>query len=685
MFCRNCGIEISDGSNFCQKCGYRVNDDLENVEKEQTQRAKKDNLAKIAKLGVFFSIIANLLPIGLGINQFIQAGFVTFVVFIGAICSVLAVLLSSIAIVKLIIKQKKDCVKENKFKISVIAIAIPIALMVIVVIIGSLRENAISYDRAMKAYEEKKYEEAYELFSSLDNYKDSEDMARDSRYYQAVDYANKREWSEARDIFEVLARENYRSSVNLFFYCHVQVQAYVTANRAENKLVAQLKDPSSYISYGRNFIYNLTDQNETVITLDLTILLDYSAKNSFGGAVRDIYSFDHTVYLNNNFGIHATEGMEILKKSVSRLVADEGKKYTENSTNVENDSSVTTNIGSTEETTEGATSSVENNCANGNHEWIDATCTAPKYCANCQAEEGNILSHNIDTATSKCIYCGEFEYNVDSALKNALDIFKAETNEKNFCNYRICNVYYIEDFCYCSECERGVNTTPYISVVFYYEMEYSEPIRTMAAYGIHKDEKSDNPYEIKSFDIYNVKLRWEASEDELVKIYHTDEIFTINEDELVKFDKELYESEYDISFDSYKIVCAKDSGYTVYANSNVDDNGICATWNQKASITVQLEKTEGGYYVYYMNGEVKNYINLIQNGDKVSFVYDTTPKTVYVNSVGANTFYTVFNGEEYYFGAITVDYLIKNVTPVKLEEVDYNNTIFAKFNKASEI
>ena len=48
-----------------------------------------------------------------------------------------------------------------------------------------------------------------------------------------------------------------------------------------------------------------------------------------------------------------------------------------------------------------------------NHEWIDATCTAPKTCSKCGATEGEVLGHNwVDatcTAPKTCSKCGATE------------------------------------------------------------------------------------------------------------------------------------------------------------------------------------------------------------------------------------------------------------------------------------
>ena len=151
MFCKNCGFEIAEGSNFCQKCGCAVNENVASVNDELAKPAKKDEIKRTAKIAFIFSLLANLLPIGLGLNQFVQYEASWVIVGYGVFSLVLATVFSIIAIVRMVTKHKKDCVKENAFKKLVIAIAIPIALTIIVILIGSLRANAVSYDRAMKA------------------------------------------------------------------------------------------------------------------------------------------------------------------------------------------------------------------------------------------------------------------------------------------------------------------------------------------------------------------------------------------------------------------------------------------------------------------------------------------------------------------------------------------------------
>lgn len=46
-------------------------------------------------------------------------------------------------------------------------------------------------------------------------------------------------------------------------------------------------------------------------------------------------------------------------------------------------------------------------CADGEHEWIEATCTQPKTCARCGETEGEPLGHNF--VDNVCTRCGAYE------------------------------------------------------------------------------------------------------------------------------------------------------------------------------------------------------------------------------------------------------------------------------------
>ena len=62
-------------------------------------------------------------------------------------------------------------------------------------------------------------------------------------------------------------------------------------------------------------------------------------------------------------------------------------------------------------------------------------------------------------------------------------------------------------------------------------------------------------------------------------------------------------------------------GMNGYYMATIDD--------ASAGIDVYLETTDGGYYLYTMNGETKLYINMIVSGTHVNGAYEEAPSTVY--------------------------------------------------------
>lgn len=62
MFCKSCGNEISEGTNFCPKCGASVQDDVKNIVK-----TKNPNESEKSRLAA--SLLAFFLG-GLGVHRF---------------------------------------------------------------------------------------------------------------------------------------------------------------------------------------------------------------------------------------------------------------------------------------------------------------------------------------------------------------------------------------------------------------------------------------------------------------------------------------------------------------------------------------------------------------------------------------------------------------------------------------
>jgi hypothetical protein len=65
---------------------------------------------------------------------------------------------------------------------------------------------------------------------------------------------------------------------------------------------------------------------------------------------------------------------------------------------------------------------------------------------------------------------------------------------------------------------------------------------------------------------------------------------------------------------------------------------------------VGLEETDGGYYLYTLVEDSKNYINFITQGDRINIVHNNNPKTVFRYEIPLSTMVTNINGIDYALG-----------------------------------
>lgn len=83
-----------------------------------------------------------------------------------------------------------------------------------------------------------------------------------------------------------------------------------------------------------------------------------------------------------------------------------------------------------------------------------------------------------------------------------------------------------------------------------------------------------------------------------------------------------------------------------------DMNGyyMATSTDVKQAIDVYLEETDGGYYMYTLNGSTKTYINMVVSGTHVNGAYESKASTVYKYDKDAKTIIGVVNGDDYWFG-----------------------------------
>lgn len=91
-------------------------------------------------------------------------------------------------------------------------------------------------------------------------------------------------------------------------------------------------------------------------------------------------------------------------------------------------------------------------------------------------------------------------------------------------------------------------------------------------------------------------------------------------------------------------------------------------------VDVYIETTDGGYYLYFMNGSAKKYINMVVNGTHVNGEFQDAATTVYTYDTTLKTFKAVVNDTDYIFGTRN-DKEYTTLGPVKASD----NPFYAQF------
>lgn len=101
----------------------------------------------------------------------------------------------------------------------------------------------------------------------------------------------------------------------------------------------------------------------------------------------------------------------------------------------------------------------------------------------------------------------------------------------------------------------------------------------------------------------------------------------------------------------YKIWVAQENlGRTFYVNGEMSTYYLATTQLQASGISVRVAATEDGYYLYYVSGNQRTFINIVQNGQYINVVYGNTAISVYRYDSNLGTLVTNVNGTDYYLG-----------------------------------
>ena len=88
----------------------------------------------------------------------------------------------------------------------------------------------------------------------------------------------------------------------------------------------------------------------------------------------------------------------------------------------------------------------------------------------------------------------------------------------------------------------------------------------------------------------------------------------------------------------------------LYFSGEMNGYYYATTTNYAEAATIFLEAVEGGYNVYFLKGEVKQYLNVVQSGDYINVKIEAAASSVWTFNTEYNTLVTVLGEETYYIG-----------------------------------
>ncbi len=121
-----------------------------------------------------------------------------------------------------------------------------------------------------------------------------------------------------------------------------------------------------------------------------------------------------------------------------------------------------------------------------------------------------------------------------------------------------------------------------------------------------------------------------------------------------------------------------------FAGATANKDYYLATTDNKAEATVvTVEKVEGGYRLYFMDGEKKMYIDIYKNGNYVNIRLTEEPTAVFTWNAEYKTFVTDIEGTPYYMGTYNT---YTTISASKLEYIatSYPTQLYAVAEKPTE-
>ncbi len=104
--------------------------------------------------------------------------------------------------------------------------------------------NRVDYATAMRMLDLGKFDDAYELFTKISSFKDSENRAKESLYYMARVHIQNSNWNQASEIFALI--EDYNDSSELLKYCKYNYAMDLIRSKKLTSAVDVLKTIQGY-------------------------------------------------------------------------------------------------------------------------------------------------------------------------------------------------------------------------------------------------------------------------------------------------------------------------------------------------------------------------------------------------------------------------------------------------------
>lgn len=246
-----------------------------------------------------------------------------------------------------VIRREQDIIRREKaeakwrkirpFLIGTVAAAIAITVLFITVVVPFVRYND-KYEEALEFLASEQYDQAKSIFEQLDNYKKSEELAKESAYRKGVDLLGKEQFDAAHDVFALLAE--YKDSGELSLESiYRKGNALIAAGEYDEAHTAfqSLNDYKDSESLGKESLYKkafeLLDANDGAQALvTFARIMDYKdAKEKCDNlwdqyAVRNNISIGsfHVVGKNNDGSVEVVSwdyGSDCDVKNWSRIVS----------------------------------------------------------------------------------------------------------------------------------------------------------------------------------------------------------------------------------------------------------------------------------------------------------------------------------------------------------------------------